>query len=627
MTASVDLLWPRYDSYADLPLIEDVPLSERRLPETTYDLLTRSAGRYAELPAISHMPDAAHWTELRTLTYAELLGQVHAVAHVLYSEGVRRGDAVTLISPNCADLQIALLAAEAVGIAAPINPSLTVQHASSLLAASGSRTIVAAGPDLDRAAWQLARTLAEQSSAVTALLALTPTAVLGERETLEPIDGVTVGYLDELARDRPRDELPGPAPVGTDRAAYFHTGGTTGAPKLAVHTHSNEVVNAWMIAANTNLAVDANLFAALPLFHVNALIVTTLAPIFRGQHVYWAGPLGFRDVPLYGIFWKMIERYRINTLSAVPTVYSVLAQLPVDADISSLQFAVVGASALPPAVRSAFESHTGVPLCEGYGLTEATCGSARSFPGYLRDRAVGQRFPYQQMKLVDPDTGHDVEGADAVGELCISGPTVFAGYLRTDAEGGAVIDGNGKLVDGWLRTGDLARLDEDGFLYLVGRAKDLIIRGGHNIDPAVIEDAALAHPAVSGANAVGRPDLHAGEVPVLYVTVSENISSDELTEWLRGTVSEQAAVPKAVYLVDSLPVTDVGKPYKPALRCDAAKRIVVEVLEEAKLLDDPDAVTAEMVDGSVMVIVGASAERHTGIRAILDLYPLSWRFA
>ena len=170
-------------------------------------------------------------------------------------------------------------------------------------------------------------------------------------------------------------------------AALFHTGGTTGTPKLAAHTHANEVSDAWMIAASGMLHNhDAVLFAALPLFHVNALVVTLLAPLFNGHHVVWAGPQGYRDPALYGHFWKLVQHYRVTAMSAVPTVYAALAGRRVDADISSLRLAIVGASPLPPAVRESFESTTGIALVEGYGLTEATCVSTLNFPDHCPSR-------------------------------------------------------------------------------------------------------------------------------------------------------------------------------------------------------------------------------------------------
>ena len=161
-----------------------------------------------------------------------------------------------------------------------------------------------------RASWDLARTLVARTGA-TALLALRPVAGADAPPRLEPLDGATVGYLEDLAADARSDGLPVTPPVASDLASYLHTGGTTGRPKLAARTHGNEVSNAWMIAASFPPDGGDVVFAALPLFHTNALLVTMMAPLLRGQHVVWAGPLGYRDAPLFGILWKLVERYRI----------------------------------------------------------------------------------------------------------------------------------------------------------------------------------------------------------------------------------------------------------------------------------------------------------------------------
>lgn len=619
-----DLLWPRYDSPDDLADIERTALSDRGLPPTTYDIVLRAATRTADQIAASYLPDATRWESPRTLTYSGLLRTVHRCAHALHSVGVARRDAVVLLSPNCSELHAITLAAEAVGIAAPINPSLSLDHAAALTELAEASVIVAAGPELDPTVWALARSLAVRTGART-LFALHTDDSDVAATALEPLDGVTVAYLTDHAAALPDDGLPAEPPAADDLAAFFHTGGTTGAPKLAAHTHANQVATAWMIAANGSLSPGDTLFAALPLFHVNALMVTTLAPLLRSQHVLWAGPLGYRDVPLYGIFWKLIERYRIVALSGVPTVYSVLAQMPLDADISSLQFAVVGASPLPPAVRTAFETHTGVRLCEGYGLTEATCASARSFPDHPRPGSVGQRMPYQHVRVVDAETRTPINDADRTGELEISGPAVFAGYIRKTAEGREV-DTSGVVTDGWLATGDLARIDPEGFIYLAGRAKDLIIRGGHNIDPAVIEDTMREHPAVVDACAVGRPDQHSGEVPVVYVTVSQPVEIDELVIWAEQRIVERAAMPKSVYIRESLPVTDIGKPFKPPLRADATRKVVAEELTANGYIEAAPDVRTAVVNGAVTVTIPASVSEADATR-ILGGYTISWRLA
>ena len=621
-----DLLWPTYDGPADLAAIEALPLADRALPGTTYELLVRAAGLWPDQLALSVLPDGQRWQQPTQRTYAELLMDVHRYANVLHTLGVRRGDAVALLAPNCDQLLTATLAAQLAGIAAPINSALSRGHIAELLRSSGARVLVAAGPDLAPQVWATARQLAVEAG-MQGLLALGPTGAAPAQAAPQPIDGVRVGHLSALAAQQPPEAFAGETPVGTDLAALFHTGGTTGTPKLAGHTHANEVSDAWMIAVTSLLHEDAVVLAALPLSHVNALLVTVLAPLFRGLQVIWAGPQGYRDQVLHPHFWKLVERYRVTTMSAVPTVYTVLAGQPVDADISSLRFAVVGASPLPQAIRDGFESATGIRLVEGYGLTEATCVSALSFPHHPRAGSVGQRLPYQQVRTVQISAdGEWVQlPAGQVGVLAVSGPSVFPGYVTGRSPDGPVLDGLGKLRDGWLDTGDLARVDPDGFIHLAGRAKDLIIRGGHNIDPAVIENVLLAHPAVTAAQAVGRPDPHAGEVPVGFVTLAPGATAtgDDLRAWAAEHVPEQAAAPKAVTVLDALPLTLVGKPYKPALRAQATREAVTDALRD---IPSVTGVRATVEDGAVVAVV-ALAHRgdQTPVKQALDRFAITWR--
>ena len=577
------LLWPRYDSPADLAAIEAVPLDERGLPESTYAAVQRAGELWPDRTAMTFIKDAARWDQPAEMTFAALARRVTQVANLFTNLGASRTAPVGLLSPNTADLPAVLLGAQAAATAQPVNPGLAVDHIVGLLARSNAQVLVAAGPELDQTVWKSARIVAE-TLGLTALLALRPTGAAGPPPTLAPLPGIRVHYLADLLIEQPTDRLAVPPPGPDDVAAYFHTGGTTGAPKLAAHTHANEVIDSWMVAANSLLEPDATLFGALPLFHVNALIITTLAPLLRGQSALWAGPAGYRDPLLYGIFWKLVEKYRVAAMSAVPTVYAALAQTSVDADISSLVLAVVGAAALPESVRVAWEQRTGVTLCEGYGLTEGTCASARSFPDFPVPGSVGQRLPYTHIR-----TGED-------GTLHVKGPNVFPGYLTAMDFRGPVLDGMGALDDGWLSTGDLARLGPDGFIHLTGRMKDVIIRGGHNIDPRVVEDALLSHPAVTAASTVGRPDRHAGEVPVAYVTVSAPVDEDALRAHAAARVPERAAAPRHVHIVDALPLTDIGKPYKLGLRLLATRQ------EVANALDLPlEDVAAKVEEGRTVV--------------------------
>ena len=371
-------------------------------PASTYQLLLDAARSWPDSVATHWIPDPGDDTRCLTWTYAELAGTVTRIANALTTLGVGRHDAVTLTAPNTSMLYAATLAAQAVGIAAPVNPSLSDEHVAGLIRRSQSRVVVTAGPELNEHLWQRILLVARRAG-VTAVLALRPDGACGDPPVL-PTDGlagtgVTVAYLDEMIAGQPSDPLAGDSlPAPEDLAAFVHTGGTTGAPKVAAHTHANQLACGRGIAAAAGLAAGEAALGGLPLFHVNALLVTGIAPMFSGAQVVWPGPAGYRDPALYTNFWKIVQHYRITAMSAVPTVYARLAQVPVDADISTLRLPIVGASPLPSSVREAFAAHTGRRLLEGYGLTEATCATTFTPPGGERPGSVGRVLPGQQIK-------------------------------------------------------------------------------------------------------------------------------------------------------------------------------------------------------------------------------------
>jgi fatty-acyl-CoA synthase len=597
------------------------PVEVLALPQSTYQLLLDAARAWPDGIATQWIPDPADDTRGLAWTYAELASTVTRIANALTALGVRRGDAVTLSSVNTSMLYAATLAAQAVGIAAPVNPALSGERISELIRRTGSRVLIAAGPELDPQLWQRLLGVAGEAG-MTAALALRPDGAHGAPPALEgsaPAGGtqdgrqLTVAYLDEVIAGQPSGHLAGAdKPTAGDLAAFVHTGGTTGAPKVAAHTHANQLACGQGIALCSGLAPGEAMLGGLPLFHVNALIVTGIAPMFGGARVVWPGPAGYRDKALYARFWQIVERYRIAAMSAVPTVYGTLAQVPVDADISMLRMPIVGASPLPASVREDFAAHTGRRLLEGYGLTEATCATTWTRPGEERPGSVGRALPGQQIKAVRiGDGGAWADCAPGeTGVLVIGGPAVFAGYVTDPARGGPRVSRDGIVRDGWLDTGDLGQVDDGGFVYLTGRAKDLIIRGGHNIDPRVIEDALLAHPAVSAASAVGRPDRHSGEVPVAYVVPAGPGPFDEteLLAWADTAIGEAAARPKRIYPIDAIPLTSVGKQFKPALLADAAVRVVTDALARADLAGAQ--VTAAHEDGRlVLTVTGADQDR------------------
>jgi fatty-acyl-CoA synthase len=267
-------------------------------------------------------------------------------------------------------------------------------------------------------------------------------------------------------------------------------------------------------------------------------------------------------------------------------------QRPVNADVSSLKIAISGSAPLPIELYNRFKASTGVEIAEGYGLTEATCLVAcNPIDGVKKVGSVGIPLPYTHVRILRRrDGGFEECATDEVGEICIANPGVFEGstYTETDKNHDIFVE------DRFLRTGDLGRFDADGYIWITGRAKDLIIRGGHNIDPAEIEDALLSHPKVAFVGAIGQPDSFAGELPCAYVELvaGAELSVDELMEHARTHIHERAAVPKYIEIVPELPKTAIGKIFKPELRKLALARVYGTALAEAGLAVE----VAEVVD-------------------------------
>ncbi|WP_150126035.1 AMP-binding protein [Brevundimonas sp. LM2] len=366
--------------------------------------------------------------------------------------------------------------------------------------------------------------------------------------------------------------MSGRIPQPQDIASIFGTGGTTGSPKLARRTHANEVANAWMASRMivSGLGAGSTFFSGLPLFHVNGAMVTGLSAFLLGTHVLIGTPQGFRGAGVIDRFWEIAAHHRVSAFSGVPTLFSALLQRPVAGhDLSRLAFGICGAAPMSPELLDQFQRTTGVKVLEGYGLTEATCvASVHALDGVQKIGSVGIPLPFQAVRIAILDERGGFErtaAADEIGAVLLNGPNIFQGYTDVRHDAGLWIELAGER---WLDTGDLGLVDADGFLWLKGRSKDVIIRGGHNIDPAMIEDAFYSHAAVELCAAIGRPDAHAGEVPVVYVQLKPGASAEpaELAAHAEGRIHERAARPKAVHLIDVMPLTAVGKVHKPSLR-------------------------------------------------------------
>ena len=577
---------------ADVERLESTPLSARNLPPSTFAQLREGLQRAGARPALSLLCDAQELDPLHTLSGDALLEQIIRTANAFRRLGLGRTDVVALILPNLPETHLAIWGGEAAGIVFPLNPALGAEQLAGMLRAARAKFVVALGPTPGTDSWERTRLAVSQTPSVRVVLAVNPARYIDEPDSSalrlghgllrQCIGGARVlDFHKQLAWSK-GEQLDFNEPKSHDIASYFCTGGTTGAPKIARRTHGSEVFNSWAIGAvmGDAYAAGRTVFSALPLFHVNAQLVSGLAAFSRGQHVLLGTPQGYRGKGVIARFWEMVERYRVNAFSCVPTVLSALLQHPVgDRDISSLDLVICGAAPMPKDLFRAFEQATGRAVIEGYGLTEGGCvSSVNPRAGERRIGSIGLRLPYQDMRvLILDESGGWVRdaGADETGVLAIRGPNVFAGYLSPEHNRGVWIDRRGEI---WLNTGDLARRDADGYFWLTGRRKELIIRGGHNIDPKIIEEALADHPAVALAAAVGRPDAHAGEVPVAYVQLHEHArtSESELLVFAAGKLAERAAWPKAVRILPALPTTDVGKIFKPALTLMEIESVVRE---------------------------------------------------
>ena len=578
---------PLIRTLQDIEQIEAVALSERDLPPSTFELIRRTASAQPDAPALSFILQGnGEETPLR-LSYAELLGKVTQTANAFHRLGLRPGKAVSFLLPNLPQTHYTIWGGEAAGIVNAINPLLDPEHIAELIHASDSELLVTLAPFPGTDLWDKVQALRGQLPELKAILCVDMANLLPEpqRSALKAQRGAwPEGVLDfdETIAACPNDHLEsGRIIAADDVASYFHTGGTTGTPKLAPHSHGNEVAMAYSMNLVTRFGPGDVTLCGLPLFHVNGVVVTGLAAFIGGAEVLLATPQGYRNTTLIGNFWKVIERHRVSFFSGVPTIYAGLLQVPSEGhDLSSLKYALCGAAPMPVELIRQFEAKTGLTLIEGYGLTEGTCGSCANPPaGERRPGSIGLRMPYCEVSIkVLNDQGRYLRDAaqNEIGNLCIRGATVFKGYLQTSKNAGIWVDGD------WFNTGDLGRVDADGYIWLTGRSKDLIIRGGHNIDPQMIEEALHKHPAVAMAAAVGKPDEKAGELPVVYVQLKpgNQASEAELLEHAAAHIPERAAIPKNAWIVDAIPLTAVGKTFKPALRFDAIARVYQSDLAE-----------------------------------------------
>jgi len=447
---------------------------------------------------------------------------VSAVAGRLAAAGLSAGDVLAIMVPNRVEFVTSMFAAWRLGAAVtPVNAALTTQEARYQIDDAGATVVVADSASAEKLA--------------------------GGGYRIIPVADVT-------SPAGPR--VPPPAnPAPESLALLIYTSGTTGRPKGVMLDHANISATAERIAGWFEMADETRSLLVLPLFHVNGIMVSVVSPLLAGGSAFIAGRFDAAT------FWGTVGRVRPTFFSAVPTIYSLLVSRPGgQADTKGLRFVICGAAPMPRELISEFEQHYGVPIVEGYGLSECTvCCTLNPLHGARKAGTVGLPLPGVDVGVVD---GQDrLLPAGQAGEVVVRGPNVMRGYLGRPGETAEVLRG------GWLHTGDVGRFDQDGYLTLVDRVKDLIIRGGENIYPKEIEDVLYGHPAVLEAAVVGQPDAVFGEQPVAFVALrpGRSAGAEDLIEYCRLSLARYK-VPRTVYIEAALPKNALGKLAKPVLR-------------------------------------------------------------
>lgn len=599
-----------YSGIADRDAIEaESAWEDRDLHKTLYGMLSSTATKFPNNKAISYQLLSGPTDHAETLTWQQFHDKSVQAANLFRSLGIGPKDVVAYVLPNTNETAITLVGGAIAGIVNPINPLLDAEQIGAILRETNATVVVTLRPfPKTDVADKTAEAVALAPNVKTVLEVDLHRYLTGLKKVIVPLirpkrtvqnQATYMNLNAEMAKQPTTLQFEDPQ---EDRVAcYFHTGGTTGMPKVAQHKYSGLIYNGWL--GNRLLYTENDVaMCPLPFFHVMAVHSVFMGVIHSGAHIILPTPQGYRGEGVFDNFWKLCERWKVTFIITVPTAISAKMQRPIDADLSSVKTAFSGSAPLPLELFKRFEKATGITIVEGYGLTEATVlVSGNPTDGLRKVGSIGVEFPYTKVRIIKGTPNGPIDAdVDEVGEICVSNPGVFPGNTYTEA------DKNKDLYydEKFLRTGDLGRKDEDGYIWITGRAKDLIIRGGHNIDPAEIEEALLGHQAVAFAGAIGQPDAHAGEVPCAFVELVDgaSVTPEELMAFCDVHVHERAAHPKHIEIMSELPKTAVGKIFKPDLRRSAIIRVFNGALEKAGVAARVDHVIDDKKRGLVAIV-------------------------
>lgn len=542
------------------PLPEEMPPIAPRL---LTDLLDHAVERHGKWPAVDFMG--------RKWTYAEIGKLAGKAARGLQDLGVKPGTRVGLCLPNTPYYVICYFAILRIGaVVVNFNPLYTEREMEHLIEDSGASVMIAS--DL---ALSLPKIAPLVGKGMLSRVVVCPFAdalpafkrrafqLLKRRDIAhEPHDLRFVRFADLIARDADPD------PVDRnphDLAVLQYTGGTTGTPKGAMLSHANLAANSAQMIAHVGHMPDQQerTLGVLPLFHVFALTTVLNYSVDTAAEMILLPRFEMKS------FLATCRRTKPTQFFGVPTLYTALNGVALHSEFESVRVCISGGAPLPLEVRQRFEERTGVKVVEGYGLSEASpIIACNPLEGTVKDNSCGPAFPGTSLEIRDPDNLHLVLGPGQKGEVCARGPQVMKGYWNRPEES------ENTFIYGALRTGDIGYLDQDGYLFLVDRIKDLILCGGYNVYPRVIEDALYEHPMVAEAIVIGVPDAYRGQSPKAFVALHEGDILDEetLLEFLRPRLNK-IEMPSAIEFRASLPKTMVGKLSRKELVAEeAAKR-------------------------------------------------------
>ena len=490
-------------------------------PQNIRDLLESRAGAAPDKHFLFSEADG------RRFTYAEFDAAVNRTAWLLATQGIRKGDAVSLLMPNGPEYIIAYFACFKLGaLAGPVNSLLKSEEIAYVIGNSEAKALLVSSEYLPRV-----EPIRDQLEALQHVTVFDDEA----KATLECVDGVP-----------PRVEI-----ANDDEAIIIYTSGTTGKPKGCLLTHGNVIANARQISRWLNFTERDCLLTVMPLFHMNAVSVTTMTPLYAGASTVVS--------PKFSVsrFWNIISDYQVTSFGSVATMLSLLLKtypdgVPSDLKSDQLRFAMCGSAPVPAEVLRKFEETFDCLVIEGYGLSESTCRSSFNPPDARRRPGSCGMAIGNEMKVVD-DEDRDVADGE-LGEIVLRGENILKGYFKNEDATRIA------FRNGWFHTGDIGYRDADGFFFIVDRKSDMIIRGGENIYPREIDEVLYQHPAIAAAATIGVPDPLYGEEVAAFVVLKEGAETtdEEIIAFCREHLADYKC-PKSVRIVDDIPKGPTGK--------------------------------------------------------------------